>query len=127
MRNKFILCGLTGWCMEILWTGICSMAKKDSKLSCNTSFWMFPIYGMASFIGPISNHMKNIPIPFRGIIYTAGIYATEYATGSVLKMHNACPWDYSKAKFNYKGLIRLDFAPLWFMAGLVFEKLTTDN
>ena len=31
-------------------------------------------------------------------------------------------WDYSRAKFNIKGVIRLDYAPLWFTAGLFFEK-----
>lgn len=125
MKNKFILCGLTGWGFEIIWTGICSMAKHDHKLSCNTSFWMFPIYGMAACIGPASIHLKHFPLPFRGIIYTLGIYAAEFATGSILRRANACPWDYSASRYNYKGLIRLDFAPLWFLVGLIFERIVT--
>jgi len=34
-----------------------------------------------------------------------------------------CPWDYSNTPLNYRGLIRPDYAPLWFGAGLFFEKI----
>lgn len=51
------------------------------------------------------------------------IYTAEYISGIILKKYDACPWDYSKAKLNYKGVIRLDYAPVWFIAGLLFEKI----
>lgn len=121
MKNRFVICGLTGWCLEIIWTGLCSFMKKDYKLSCNTSFWMFPIYGMGAAIAPISSHLKKVPMVIRGILYAGGIYVAEFVTGSILKRHNVCPWDYSNTRYNYKGLIRLDFAPLWFMVGLLYE------
>ena len=38
-----------------------------------------------------------------------------------------CPWDYSDAKYNIDGLVRLDFAPAWFILGLVFEKCTCEK
>ena len=50
------------------------------------------------------------------------IFAGEFLSGLFLKKHRICPWDYSRAKFNIKGVIRLDYAPLWFTAGLFFEK-----
>lgn len=121
MKNDFIICGLTGWCLEILWTGFGSFLKKDYKLSCNTSVWMFPIYGMGALIAPCSKKIKRVPLIFRGTLYAIGIFITEFSTGSLLKQHNACPWDYSASKYNYKGLIRLDFAPLWFCVGILFE------
>lgn len=124
MKNKFLLCGFTGWCMEIIWTGICAIINRDYTITCHTSLWMFPIYGMAAVIGPVGNHLRKFPFYFRGIFYAAGIFTAEYITGSILRIFNACPWDYSRAKLNYKGLIRLDFAPLWFAAGLVFEKIS---
>lgn len=34
-----------------------------------------------------------------------------------------CPWDYSHAKTNIDGVIRLDYAPLWMAAGLLFERI----
>lgn len=36
---------------------------------------------------------------------------------------DACPWDYSDAALNYKGIIRLDYAPVWFIVGLIYEKM----
>jgi uncharacterized membrane protein len=44
-------------------------------------------------------------------------------TGSILKRHSLCPWDYSKEKANIHGLIRLDYAPYWMCAGLLFERI----
>lgn len=29
MKKAFILCGLTGWCMEILWTGLHSILQEN--------------------------------------------------------------------------------------------------
>ena len=46
-------------------------------------------------------------------------------SGSILKEFEMCPWDYSGAAFQYRGIIRLDYAPLWFAAGLIFEKILT--
>lgn len=123
MKNHFIICGLTGWCLEILWTGLGSFFKKDYKLSCHTSVWMFPIYGMGALIAPCGQKIKRVPLIFRGTLYAIIIFATEFSTGYILKHHNVCPWDYSASKYNYKGLIRLDFAPLWFFVGLLFEQI----
>ena len=129
--TDFLLCGLTGWCMECLWTGFKSLCKHDNKkLPCSTSIWMFPIYGLAAFIRPASKKLKNHGTFFRGMFYATGIFCIEYFSGSLLKKHNCCPWDYSKAKFNIKGVIRIDYLPAWFLAGLLFEKIlnqTTDD
>ena len=125
MKKEFIKCGLTGCCMELFWTSLNGMKEKDFKLIGQTSAWMFPIYGMASAIKPISNKLKkhNRSTVSRGIIYTMGIYAMEYTTGTILKKKDRCPWDYSKSKFNINGLIRLDYAPLWFAVGLMYENI----
>lgn len=42
------------------------------------------------------------------------------------KLH-ICPWDYSHVPLQYKGVIRLDYAPLWFFTGLFFEWLLRQN
>ena len=127
--SNFIICGLCGWCMECLWTGMGSIKnhRKDKTLSCHTSIWMFPIYGMAACLSPICKKLKARNALFRGGIYATLIYIGEYTSGVILKKHSACPWDYSKAKFNYKGVIRLDYAPVWLLAGLFFEKILTRN
>lgn len=122
--QNFLICGLCGWCMECLWTGLDSICKhKDKTLSCHTSVWMFPIYGMAACLTPVCKKLKAHNALFRGGVYAIIIYAAEYTSGIFLKRHHACPWDYSKAKLNYKGVIRFDYAPVWGIAGLFFEKV----
>lgn len=122
--KNFFICGLIGWFFECLWTGLSSIFfKKDKKLSCHTSIWMFPIYGMASFLFPISKLLKNRCAILRGGVYTLLIFGTEFLTGSILKKYKACPWDYSRSKYNYHGLIRFDYAPAWFFMGLFYEKI----
>ena len=124
MITDFLFCGLFGWCMECFWTGLGSiMTHKDRKLSCTTSVWMFPIYGLAAFISPISKLLKNNCALVRGGVYTFFIFLTEFCTGELLKKFRACPWDYSKAKLNLDGIIRLDYAPVWFAVGLLYEKM----
>lgn len=41
---------------------------------------------------------------FRGIL-----------SGSFFQKLHICPWDYSHVPLQYKGVIRLDYAPLWFL------------
>ncbi len=121
--KNFFICGLTGWCMEILFTSAGSLIKKDGRLIGQTSVWMFPIYGMAACIGPVYRKIRRFPALLRGALYSVGIFSFEYLSGSFLKKHALCPWDYSDAKANIDGLIRLDYAPFWMAAGLLFERI----
>lgn len=109
--------------MEIIFTALRSFRNKEFKLVGQTSVWMFPIYGFASFLSPVCKMLKHKNAWIRGGVYTICIFITEFFTGSLLKKYHVCPWDYSKAKLNFKGLIRLDYAPLWFGVGLLYEKL----
>ncbi len=84
---------------------------------------MFPIYGSAAFLTPVMHRLKNQKIWKRGLVYMLLIFTGEYLSGSLLKRHHACPWDYSQSPFHYKGIIRLDYAPVWFLVGLFYEKI----
>ena len=64
---------------------------------------------------------KNILV--RGTMYTICIFCAEYGTGKWLKKNHCCPWDYSDSKCNIEGVIRLDYAPLWFLVSLFYEHL----
>lgn len=125
MIKKYLLCGLTGWCMEVFWTGMGSALHKDKKLTSNTSIWMFPIYATAIIIEPLCRKLcsrKKGPA-IRGMIYSLCIFATEFCSGAFLKKRGCCPWDYSKARYNIKGIVRLDYLPVWFVVGLIYEKI----
>ncbi|MFR4352388.1 MAG: putative ABC transporter permease [Roseburia sp.] len=121
--RNFFICGLTGWCMEILFTSAGSLLRRDGRLIGQTSVWMFPIYGMAACIRPVYRVIRGLPALLRGAVYSVGIFSCEYLTGTLLKKHHMCPWDYSGAKANIDGVIRLDYAPFWMAAGLLFERI----
>lgn len=123
MKN-FLKCGICGWCLEILWTGFHSFRRREMTLSGTSSLWRFPIYGAAGLIRPLYGLLKKKSIFFRGVIYMLLIFAAEFFSGTWLRRHHCCPWNYEKARFNIQGVIRLDYAPLWFFSGLLFEALT---
>ncbi len=123
MVERFLIYGVIGWVIEIIWTGAHSLWNRDLKMTAQTSIWMFPIYGMVLMFEPVCEVLKDKPILLRGGVYVCCIYAAEFTTGFILKKLKACPWDYSNSKYHIKGLIRLDYAPAWFAAGLVFEHI----
>lgn len=127
MRKNFIRCGLIGLFIEIFFTGMGALFAHDYSMTGHSSILMFPIYGSAAFIEPIWHKIRNKNILFRGLIYTIGIYAVEYTSGLLLRFLGICPWDYSGDPTNINGLIRLDFAPFWFIAGLIFERIIAAN
>lgn len=125
--RDFIICGLTGWCMEVAFTSAGSLGKKDKKLTGKTSAWMFPIYGMAAVIGEVAPKISHWPTPARALLYGGAIMTGEYISGSLLTKLDACPWSYEGAKYSINGIVRLDYLPVWMAAGLVFEHLLTNN
>ena len=123
MITRFVVYGLIGLCAEVLWTGAHSLFKRDFKLRANTSVWMFFIYGAAVLFEPLVRVAQAYPVWVRGVIYVVCIFGIEYFAGILMKKIKLCPWDYSGAKLNIHGVIRLDYAPAWFALGLVFEFL----
>ena len=121
--KNFIICGLTGWCIEVAFTSAGAVLKKDKKMMGQTSAWMFPIYGMAAGIGIISPKISHWPPFRRGLLYGGAIMTAEYITGSLLTRLDACPWSYKGCKYAIKDLVRLDYLPFWMIAGLLYEKL----
>ena len=121
MKSNFVKCGILGWCIEIIWTAFHGIKSKNNKFIGYTSIIMFPIYGLASVIKPISLKLKKMKMPT--IVYSIGIFMVELITGSILKKTNNCPWDYSDKKYNINGVIRIDYAPLWCIVGVIFEKM----
>ncbi len=107
--------------MEILWTGFHSLKDKDYKMTATTSIWMFFIYGMVVFFEPVCDLLAGLPIIIRGGVYVLCIFGIEYLTGGFLRRLGTCPWDYTGSRFSINGLIRLDYAPAWFLAGIIFE------
>jgi len=120
--KNYIRCGVIGLCLEIIFTSLAANPKQNRALMGKTSIIMFPIYGAACLFKPLYPLIKKLAWPFRGLLYMNLIYLGEYLSGIFLMKHNCCPWDYSSCKYNYKKVIRLDFAPYWFCTGLLYER-----
>lgn len=123
--------------MEVMFTSVESIMAQDWRLMGKTSLLMFPIYGMGALLGPVGRHIDRWltftpgeslspkdQIVRHGMIYMVLIFTAEYLSGAWLRARGMCPWDYTGRHTNINGLIRLDFAPLWFGAGLLFEQIT---
>ena len=76
-----------------------------------------------SLYRPCIPSFKKVSPLIRGSLYMLGIFAAELGTGMFLKHFHMCPWDYSNTPYHYKGVIRLDYAPVWFFTGLFYEKI----
>jgi hypothetical protein len=88
---------------------------------------MFPIYGLSRpLFEPLHDRLRagEVSPLRRALAYGAGFLAVEYSTGLALRRAlGDAPWDYSDTRANVDGLIRLDYFPLWGMAGLALERL----
>lgn len=106
----------------------------DWRLMGRTSLLMFPIYGLGALLSPIGRGVDrwigeagirpSDRFIRHGMLYMVLIFTAEYLSGAWLKARGMCPWDYSGSMTSVNGLIRLDFAPLWFATGLLFEQIT---
>jgi uncharacterized membrane protein len=124
MKIRFVLYGLLGWCLEVFWTGLGSFLLGDVTLRSRTSIWMFLIYGLAIFIEPVHDSLRDKPVIIRGGVYTILIYIIEFTTGLTLKLLlGVCPWNYSNLPLSPLNIITFCYVPAWFAAGLLFEKI----
>lgn len=123
MLTRFVIYGLLGWNMEVFWTGLMSGLSGNPRLAAHTYLWMFPIYGLAVLLEPLHEKIRCLRWYLRGMIWMLIIWAVEFTTGGLLRMLvGTSPWIYREGWQIY-GLIRLDMAPLWFAAGLLFERI----
>ena len=111
-----------------------SILIHDWRLMWRTSLLMFPIYGCGAFLAPIGSFAdrwigdgplsRADRIIRHGLLYMVLIFTAEYLSGAFLQGLGMCPWDYTGYQTSVNGLIRLDFAPLWFATGLLFEQIS---
>ena len=124
MWKRFIIYGLLGLCAEVLWNGFFAMLEGDVLLRGTTCIWMFPIYGLAIFLEPVHNRIKHLPLIVRGGIYMVLIFAVELVSGLLLRlMLGTCPWNYVNKGKSLYGIITLDYAPVWILVGIAFERI----
>lgn len=77
-KKDFFLCGFTGWCLEILWTGLHSLVTGHFTMMGKTSLLMFPIYGLAALIRPAYYKLARFPVMVRGSFTAAGFFSWNF-------------------------------------------------
>ncbi|MGC7871915.1 putative ABC transporter permease [Desulfosporosinus sp. SYSU MS00001] len=121
--KHFLIYGIIGLVLEVIYTGIASFLKGDYSMQGFTFLVMLPIYGLAVFLEPLHTQIRTIPWWIRGAFYLTLIWLIEYSSGLILAIVlGHCPWHYTDS-LNINGLITLKMAPEWFLAGLGFEYL----
>ena len=128
LLHRFLFYGLHGFFDEIVFTSLHDyfLVQPDYSLRGHSSIWSFFIYGSGSlFVEFIYKkyNLRNRNIIVRAMIYTSIAFFWEFTTGLILKQFSACPWDYTHKDFDFMGLITLDYAPFWCIAGFYQEYL----
>lgn len=119
--KRFIIYGIIGLLLEVIYTGLAALLKGDLSMQGFTFLVMMPIYGLSIFLEPLHTQLRPHPWWTRGLIYLTVIWMIEYSSGLFLtSILGSCPWNYSDL-LNIDGYITLRMAPEWFLAGLGFE------
>lgn len=125
--GRFTFYGALGLATELAFTGTKDLVRtRGRSFRGHTSPLMFPVYGLIRpLFEPAHDFLRpRLPAVARAAAYAAGFFAVEYATGKLYRaLLGKVPWDYSHAALNVDGLIRLDYAPLWALAGLGLERV----
>lgn len=109
--------------MEIVWTGLNSLRSGDIRLTGYSNIWMLLVYGLAVLLEPLHDTIRGWNFIARGVIWVVLIWGMEYSTGLLFHtLLGIYPWLYSDA-LAVDGLVTLSYAPVWFIAGMVFERI----
>jgi uncharacterized membrane protein len=117
----FIFIGIT---MEVVATSIMDFIKyRDPRLKGETYLWMLPVYAVVPYIYMfVTSTFKDSGWIVKGFIYMIAFYLLELMAGLIIKaLVGVSPWNYKDYRFHFKEVICLEYAPVWFIYGVVGE------
>lgn len=128
---QFVIFALIGLGMEVFFTAALNAKKQfkngEKTLKGYSSIWYIPLYGLVAPIYYFCHKLFEIyPWFIRGLIYMLIIYTAEFIWMGLLRLvfgHSPSEKEYYASGRSIMGLIRWDFAPAWFFAGLFLEFL----
>ncbi|KAH0631608.1 hypothetical protein JD844_006018 [Phrynosoma platyrhinos] len=127
---RWYIYAIHGYFSEVMFTAISDfIVDRDWRFRGVTSIWAFFIYGTCSFALECLYLLlrERWGLLIRCALYTLCVYLWEFSTGYVLRLFNACPWDYSGFRYNFMGLITFEYCLFWFLGSLVLEKVIICN
>ena len=117
----FIFIGIT---MEVVATAIMDFIKyRDPRLKGETYLWMLPVYAAVPYIYLfVTRTFIDSGWIVKGFIYMIAFYLLELLAGLIIKaLVGVSPWNYKDYRFHFKEVICLEYAPVWFIYGVVGE------
>jgi hypothetical protein len=120
---RLVAYGVLGCFCELAWTALLAGVRfQDVSLKGRVSLWMFPIYGLGLGAGfdALLALSAAWPWPLRGALYAIAVWAVEIVVGLPTRRRL---WDYSAARWHWRGVLRWDYAPVWAAFGLGLERV----
>lgn len=115
--------GVNGIFLELMFT---ALWKSDTtRFTGVYTICAFLVYGLGTLL--LAESARTIMIGFRfammtrALGYVVMILTCELIGGAFLDLFEARPWNYSQFTYNYKGLITMEYIPLWYFVGMYFE------
>jgi len=123
--SRFLAYGVVGWAVDRAFTTVTRSRRQGRVVRPNAELALIPIYGLAlPLFGPVHAAIWPAPVALRAAIYGIGFIAAEYAIARAAKgAFGRAPWDYAGARWSIHGHTRLDYLPLWAIAGLALERV----
>jgi hypothetical protein len=134
---KVLLYGAIGLLIEVIFTGLWSVASRNWKASGHTYLWMWPVYGLTALVLEAVSEALPWPFYLKALVYLPVIYGAEALSGATIKLvttqlqrwlgghgGGVILWDYGSSRWTPFGLINFKYAPAWFFVGLVFDPIS---
>lgn len=128
--ERCLVYGVVGVAAEVGFTAVGDALAgrgETRRLMGHTYLWMPPIWALGGLLCQRLGGLlrgRELGVPVRAAAYAATCLAVEGATGAALRrLTGRCPWDYGISRFSVRGLVRLDYAPFWAVAGLASERM----
>lgn len=124
---RWYIYAIHGYFSEMLFTAII--------LDQNWTFQGVPAMLSLFSFGTCGFVLERLYLPMRGqyclltrcALYTLCAYLWQLSTGAVLRFFNACPWDYSEFRYNFLGLVTLEYFLFFFVGTLLLERMIIRN
>ena len=110
--------------MEVVCTSIMDFIKlRDPRLKGETYLWMLPVYAAVPFIYVfIQSILPDLVWWQKGFVYMIAFYLLELIAGLIIKaLVGVSPWNYKNYRFHFMEVICLEYAPVWFIYGIIGE------
>ena len=120
-----LIYGIVGWVVDRAFTTTTGSIRSGRVETPTAGLVLIPVYALAlPLFEPTHNAVRTAPTAFRASLYGLGFIAAEYAIGRSLRLLlGRAPWDYTGSRWSVGGFTRLDYLPLWAIAGLALEPL----